>query len=69
MLVKPLCSCRALWNQSSLGTTLDGVIEDTISEQKECPLIGVGTSSKVAGDLILSISNVYALPSKKAGID
>src|SRR6266481_5417280 len=30
---------------------------------------GVGTNSKVVGDLILSISNVYALPSKKAGID
>src|SRR5258708_21152048 len=30
---------------------------------------GVGTNSKVVGDLILSISNVDALPSKKAGID
>jgi len=32
-------------------------------------LEGVGTNSKVVGDLILSIPNVYALPSKKAGID
>ena len=30
---------------------------------------GVETNSKVVGDLILSISRVYALPSKKAGID
>src|SRR6266446_6286611 len=30
---------------------------------------GVGTNSKVVGDLILSISNVDALPSKKTRID
>ena len=30
---------------------------------------GVGTTSKVVGNLILSIPQVYALPSKKAGID
>jgi len=30
---------------------------------------GVETNSKVVGDLIRSISQVYALPSKKAGID
>ena len=30
---------------------------------------GVGTNSKVVEDLILSILQVYALPSKKAGID
>ena len=30
---------------------------------------GVGTNSKVVGDLMLSILNVDALPSKKAGID
>jgi len=32
-------------------------------------LCGVGTNSKVVGDLILSISDVDALPSKKARID
>jgi hypothetical protein len=42
---------------------------DTISEQKECPFTGRGTNSKVVGDLILSISNVDALPSKKTRID
>src|SRR4029077_14547450 len=30
---------------------------------------GLGTNSKVVGDFILPISNVDALPSKKAGID
>ena|SRR5271163_3988878 len=69
MLVRPLFSCTVLWSPSRLGTTPDGVTVDTISEQKECPFIGVGTDSKVVGELILSISNVYALPSKKAGID
>src|SRR6202140_3308523 len=69
MLVRPFCSCRALWSRSGLGTTPDGVTVDTISEQKECPFGGVGTNSRVVGHLILSISKVYALPSKKSGID
>ena len=37
--------------------------------RRDTLLQGVGTNSKVVGDLFLSISNVYALPSKKAGID
>ena len=42
---------------------------DTISEQKEYPFKWVRTNSKEVGDLILSVSKVDALPSKKAGID
>jgi len=69
MLVRPFCSCRVLWSRSRLGTTPDGVTVDTISDRRNALLQGVGTNSKAVGDLILSISNVYALPSKEAGID